>query len=326
MFDIGGSNSITCSHYYRARLLLQKESSNTGLATPQKSQEQEDIPEIKTPEGLRKNTFKYWKWKATAAMDYAKGLKEVPVTPEEVVPELFSLRKVNSKPKRKSVRVTQVHGSMEAGKVLEKVMEKRQEEEMIEEGKRQKRREKENREEQFKLCEVTCVCGEKPCVILGMKKCTSCQRVLKSQCQQRSCVNADGERPKMIIPACNKKPQLSVSDVFSSASEDEDSESSFNSDEDEQDVSAKHAYPQFPRINHDDDDDDDKAESDGDHLSVFLPPKKKVSNRSEPGSILFKLFTKSLQSVRLCSYVTLNIFCTPEVPSLTLVVCDLVED
>ena len=217
-------NDMDQEPFERARLLLQKENSQS---TPSKFV---DTPEeMTTPTGMRKDTKAYWKWKATAAIEYVKHLKETPISPEEVMPDLMSVRRAAPvmRETRKSVRLSGTHGSMEAGMALEKVEEKRKQEEEKEKEKERKRGEKEEQVGIFSRCEKACMCKTKECKASALKKCQSCGRVLKSQCQQKSCMGENGDKPKMLLPACKRK-FLKVDEVYSSC---ESGESDWENDD-----------------------------------------------------------------------------------------------
>ena len=122
-----------------------------------------------------------------------------------------------------------MHGSMEANQVLEKVNRLEEERKAKEQKKEGKVKLKEIQKETFLKCQSKCVCGKKNCAASGLKMCKVCERVLKSKCQQKVCVR-DGEKPKVLLPACDKK--IRVEDVYGDEDEDEE-----NEDEDEDDQS-----------------------------------------------------------------------------------------
>lgn len=74
-------------------------------------------------------------------MERIKELKTTPITPEEVVPDLLSIRKIKRRDVNKApVRCTQQYGSMEEKKNLEQV--EHLEEEHTEKENRKKEKEK----------------------------------------------------------------------------------------------------------------------------------------------------------------------------------------
>ena len=60
---------------------------------------------------------------------------------------------------------------------------------------------KSKQSEAFLRCKDRCHCHEKACDALLLKQCPVCKNVQKSRCGKVSCLDKNGERPIMILPA-----------------------------------------------------------------------------------------------------------------------------
>ena len=87
--------------------------------------------------------------------------------------------------KKKITRVTQVHGSMEGKKILERIEELHEEEERNNAVKAERKRKKEESDKAFLLCENSCVCRLPVCLAKGFRQCTQCRDVMKSRCSKK---------------------------------------------------------------------------------------------------------------------------------------------
>lgn len=201
---------------------------------------------IESPVNIREGSAAYWKSKYKSAENVIADLQNTTVRPDEVLPELFSIKKTAPKKLNKvAVRVTQAHGSMEAKKILEKVS-------VLEEEKKEREKKKEanvlaksKRTENFLKCQHNCICQKDLCDASGYKMCPKCQNVLKGVCGKMNCRGENGQKPCMILPACNLQA-LKVSEVYSSSDDDDDDDSvetSFSSDDSFQHIKIPNDFP-----------------------------------------------------------------------------------
>ena len=79
--------------------------------------------------------------------------------------------------------------------------------------------------------------------------CLKCQNVLKGVCGKMNCRGENGQKPCMILPACNLQA-LKVSEVYSSSNDDDDDdddddsvETSFSSDDSFQHIKIPNDFP-----------------------------------------------------------------------------------
>ena len=63
---------------------------------------------------------------------------------------------------------------------------------------------KEQRQENFIRCKDICICSQDICLANGLKQCTSCKDIIKSQCSKRKC-KVLGVKPVMLNASSNKK-------------------------------------------------------------------------------------------------------------------------
>ena len=111
--------------------------------------------EAKSPVGVRVGSSTYWKREYEEQLEITAKLAETPVSPEEI--GILNIEKIQ-KPKRKIFRITQVHGSMEGKKILERIEQLQQVEEERNVSKEEKRWEKVRQQEAFIRCKEHCVC------------------------------------------------------------------------------------------------------------------------------------------------------------------------
>ena len=189
---------------------------------------------IDSPQNLRKGSAKYYKFKLEQAQEKIKQLENTPLDPSEI-PSVFHYNKIKPK-KTKNQRITSVHGSMTAKNILKRVKENNKKNEEKELKKKENKEKKLKEGEMFIRCKDKCVC-EKPngkCVTIGLKQCSSCKSVLKSQCGKKACRSPDGAKPFMVKVAdsasnknCNKicvSPDHSSEDVFNDDYDDYESD------------------------------------------------------------------------------------------------------
>lgn len=166
---------------------------------------------IPSPPSLRKGSASYYKYKYEKCLEMTKA----PLSLDEV-PGLLHYDRIE--PKRSvNLRITNQHGSMTAKEVLVLVKEQRKEREEQEKRKQEARDKRKLQEAAFTKCKKKCVCGKPDgsCEALGLKQCTSCGSVLKSQCSKKKCL-VDGKKPKMtvIIQEQLSEDEMSEEDDF----------------------------------------------------------------------------------------------------------------
>ena len=152
---------------------------------------------IDSPPNLRKGTKEYYKFKYEQAQEKIKQLESTPFDPSEVS-SVFHYDRINPK-KSKNQRITSVHGSMTAKNILKVVKENNKKKEENEQKKKENKERKAKEGEMFLLCKDKCQCSrpDGKCAAIGLKQCTVCQSVLKSQCGKKACRSTDGSKPVM---------------------------------------------------------------------------------------------------------------------------------
>ena len=170
-----------------AEAIIQKE-----CATPK---QQKEIWEVDSPDGVRKGSAEYFKRKCQMYQNKLKEHSETTISPDEI-PGFLKIDKVKVPATKKAVRLTQIHGSMEASKILEL----REQAELAlkakEVAKEKKKSTKEEQQESFIRCKISCVCDEIVCKATGLKQCVVCQDIMKSQCTKSRC-KVNGIKPLM---------------------------------------------------------------------------------------------------------------------------------
>lgn len=147
----------------------------------------------------RRGSARYWEEKFNQAIDIINDLQEKSIELQEI-PGLMSIQRVKPKLSKKNTRVTQVHGSMKANRILDLVKgieDKKQEQAKTKEELAKK---KDDARQTFLRCNAECVCQQAKCMAIGLKQCPVCKDILKSNCSKGRC-QVDGKRPIMIIPA-----------------------------------------------------------------------------------------------------------------------------
>ena len=190
---------------------------------------------IDSPVGLRKCSLQYYKYKYEQAKEKIEELQSTPFDPS-AVPSVFRYDRIKPK-KSKNIRITSVHGSMTAKDILSAVKENNKKNEENEKKKKDTKEMKQKESEMFILCKNQCKC-EQPdgkCAAIGLKQCTVCHSVLKSQCTKKGCRTEDGNKPSMMkVSEAKKKNSMQLS--ISSHSSDEAEESVFYDIDDESNV------------------------------------------------------------------------------------------
>ena len=97
--------------------------------------------------------------------------------------------------------------------------------------------------EAFEKCKEQCCCPEK-CAVAGMRQCSNCKDVLKSQCAKVACT-VNGEKPQMLLPASTsvvyRKSKKSSRKLF--YCEDSTEEESSDSEDEEDDYEEPQEEP-----------------------------------------------------------------------------------
>ena len=84
----------------------------------------------------------------------------------------------------KPTRVTQGHGSLHGSEIIKRVKEIKQKKLEAEEKEEEKKTQQRNMVEKFIKCKNGCTCEEVSCKAAGLKQCSICHNVLKSNWQQ----------------------------------------------------------------------------------------------------------------------------------------------
>ena len=164
--------------------------------TPQKKKEPWDID---SPKGVRKGSLEYERKKNELYREALRKMSQTIVSPDEVE-GFMQIDKIRVPAKRRAVRLTAVHGSMEGSEVLKlrEAAEKVQEEKTKQ--KNEKLKDKSQQKNDFITCKVSCVCKENVCKASGFKQCPVCSEVMKSQCSKKKC-SVNGIKPLMVFCA-----------------------------------------------------------------------------------------------------------------------------
>ena len=112
----------------------------------------------------------------------------------------MSINKVKPKDvKKKSTKITNVHGSMEGQDILKKVEALEKEKEKKKNDAEARKIEKEELRERFFKCKSKCIC-KGICKAKDLKECPHCHSIMKSTCSKIKC-QVNGKKPLMIRPA-----------------------------------------------------------------------------------------------------------------------------
>ena len=109
-----------------------------------------------SPVALRHGSASYWKAKFESAQWLIKELSDQSIHLEEI-PDFLVVDKVKPKTSKTTTRVTQVHGSMEGGKILEAVSLIQIQKDKKEKAKKEMLNKKLNEKEDFYKCREKCV-------------------------------------------------------------------------------------------------------------------------------------------------------------------------
>ena len=176
-------------------------------------------------ENVRKNSLEYYKYKCQKLEEELNKSRGKGLDIEAVPGLLPSTQKVRKTASKEKVRVTQVCGSMKGKKVLEISKQLKEKKDQEEKEKKEKVKLKEERRSAFLQCKEKCTCSKDPCLATGLRQCSVCLNVQKSQCSKKNC-KIDGKPPHMITAAKGKqlKKRKRV--------QNEESESDCDSDDD----------------------------------------------------------------------------------------------
>ena len=224
--------------------------------SPQTPRSKRRLLDVESPKNVRKGCARYWKIKYERMQSSMETLVETPIDPEEVR-ELTQPR-VQRYPAKKSknFRITQVHGSLTGQDILKKREEMEREEQAKLDKIEQKKGMKDELKRTFLVCEEECKCGDEVCKAKGLKKCSLCGSVMKSQCSKVNCRIASGGKPLMILPA---RMNVDVSDktpaarnkstvynaIYSDSSSESDEETQGHVDADDCWTEANHVADQL---------------------------------------------------------------------------------
>jgi hypothetical protein len=178
----------------------------------------------------RRGSSLYWKSKFNQAMDMINELHEKSIKLDDI-PGFMTIQKVKPNLSKTNTRVTQVHGSMKAKRVLTVVEDIKNKKDQKTKEKQDAINKKEEVKEAFILCKVRCICREIKCKAIGWKECSICHNIMRSVCSKVGC-RVDGRKPEMILPAASlthRRPLFDESDNwenedFSSEESDNDME------------------------------------------------------------------------------------------------------
>ena len=174
---------------------------------------------------IRKHSVAWYQHQLEESRKEIARLREAPLSPD-TVEGLMPLKRIEPK-KSKNIRITQTHGSMRANDMLTQVRNRNQEE--AEKLKKKKDSEdlKVKLQASFALCKEKCVC-KGVCVVKGLRQCSVCLCVQKSQCSKTSCNDETGKKPVMILSSSsstvNRKRRL-MKEILYANSSDSDSDS-----------------------------------------------------------------------------------------------------
>uniref|UniRef100_A0A7M5XKL4 Uncharacterized protein n=1 Tax=Clytia hemisphaerica TaxID=252671 RepID=A0A7M5XKL4_9CNID len=225
--------SILCRILCRAQNLLEEAGSSNSNPTLVESS-----PVSIVSPNKRRGSAEYWKSKFEQAQNLIKDLGEKSIALEEV-PGLLSIKKFKPATEKKSVRVTNVYGSMRAKDVASQVQVIKEKKKEVEKVKKDKANQKEENKANFLKCKDKCTCSEEKCLAIGLKQCPVCKNVLRSLCSKAAC-KVDGQKPVMILPAKASSSKKTLDDSDESEEEDIDmSEESTLEDETYEDEEDK---------------------------------------------------------------------------------------
>ena len=134
--------------FHKAEILLGAEQQTLTKSTS-------ETFEVTTPEGMRRYSNEYYKYKLQKSMEHIQTLQKILATETEMnleeVPGLLQMKKVRPK-KTKSTRITSVHGSMAGSSILEKLQLVENEKEEADRRKETQAKEKDDLRRNFEWC------------------------------------------------------------------------------------------------------------------------------------------------------------------------------
>ena len=148
----------------------------------------------------RYGSKEYWKAMYEMSQSLIEETYEKSLQLSEV-PGLLSMNLIKPRDitKKKSTRVTNVHGSMEGQDILSKVAELEKEKQKKIQESVERKEKMVQQKELFYRCKVQCCC-EGECKAKLSKESPKCHSILKSVCSKMAC-RIDGKKPVMILPA-----------------------------------------------------------------------------------------------------------------------------
>ena len=111
---------------------------------------------------------------------------------------------MNPKFSKKNTRITQVHDSMKAKKVLNVLKDREDKKEQQAKSREEALKKKEDAKEAFLKCKSQCLCQQRKCLAIGLKQCPVCQDLLKSNFRKGTFI-IEVKKPVMLLPPAAKK-------------------------------------------------------------------------------------------------------------------------
>ena len=93
------------------------------------------------------------------------------------IPNLLPVTKVTPTVNKENIRVTQVHGSMEGKKILEKVSVIKEDKAKKEQAQKERKYKQQQQIEPFFKCKEECTCGTNVCAATKLQECPCCHNV-----------------------------------------------------------------------------------------------------------------------------------------------------
>ena len=92
-------------------------------------------------------------------------------------PDLLPVTKLTPKVNKENVRVTQVHGTMQGKKILEKVSVIKEDKAKKEQAQKERKYKQQQQIEPFFKCKEECTCGMNVCAATKLQECPCCHNV-----------------------------------------------------------------------------------------------------------------------------------------------------
>ena len=141
-------------------------------------------------------------------MEAYQRISEKSISLQEI-PNLLPLIKITPKVNKENIQVTQVHGSVEGKKILEKVSAINEDKAQKEQAKKERKYKQQWQTEAFFKCKEECTCGKNVCAATKLQECPCCH-ILISTCSKASCQGETGSKPTMIKPFFDIGPKKSL--------------------------------------------------------------------------------------------------------------------